>query len=372
MDSYPHLFSPIKIANHTYRNRILAAPMLATYGQLLDGFVTEGLLRIFESRAKGGCAEVVIGETPVNGAEAPCDGILRAEEVDYSRRSGHVFDAYKRYADVIKKHGAIALIQLMHSGRERNPPPLGKPSPLGPVAYVREDGVTVEAFDAKSMKKVRDDYVACSQFMKAAGFDGIIIHGGHGFLFTQFLSPAINRRTDEYGGSLENRGRFQREILGDIRKNLGHDFIIELRISGRDGVDGGSTNEQVAEFCSTLDGLVNIIHVSTGMKNIFSTKTFNSMYTPHGLNVEDAANIKKKTHIPVSVVGGINSPELAERIIGEGKVDFVSLARQMYADPEFANKAASGRADEIRRCLRCFRCMSGPQPKGSREALPKF
>jgi len=372
MDNYPNLFSPIKIAGHVYRNRVLAAPMLATYGQLLDGFVTDGLLRIFENRAKGGCAEVIIGETPVNGAEAPCDGILHAEEVDYLKRSGNVFETFRSYAEAIKKHGAIALIQLMHAGRERNPLPIGKPNPMGPVGYVREDGITVEAFDANSMKRVREDYVACSQFMKAAGFDGILIHGGHGFLFTQFLSSAINARTDEYGGCLNNRGRFPREILSDIRKNLGTGFIIELRINGKDGVAGGSTNEQIAEFCSTLDGLVDIIHVSTGMKNILSTQTFNSMYTPHGLNIEDAANIKKKTSIPISVVGGINSPEIAEEIIATGKVDFVSLARQMFADPEFANKAMHHKADEIRRCLRCFNCMSGGLPAGSDNKPPEI
>jgi NADPH-dependent 2,4-dienoyl-CoA reductase/sulfur reductase-like enzyme len=225
------------------------------------------------------------------------------------------------------------------------------------VAYVREDGVIVDAFDAEKMQKVRRDFANCADFMKAAGFDGILIHGAHGYLFTQFLNPSINQRTDEYGGSIENRGRFPREILKSIRENVGPNFIIEFRTNGADMVEGGTTNEEVAEFCSTLDGLADIIHISVGFhRDSYRTHTFSSHYEPHGLNVERAANIKKRTSIPVTVVGGINNPEFAERIIAEGKVDFVSLGRQLIADPEFANKARSGREDEIRRCLRCYHC----------------
>ena len=160
-----------------------------------------------------------------------------------------------------------------------------------------------------------------------------------------------------YGGSIENRGRFPREILKSIREKVGPDFIIELRINGADMDVGGTTADETAEFCSTLDGLVDIIHISSGFhERSYETHTFSSHYDLHGLNVERAAIIKKKTKIPVTVVGGINSPEFAEQIIAEGKVDFVSLGRQMVADPDFANKAAEGKGNEIRRCLRCYHC----------------
>jgi 2,4-dienoyl-CoA reductase-like NADH-dependent reductase (Old Yellow Enzyme family)/NADPH-dependent 2,4-dienoyl-CoA reductase/sulfur reductase-like enzyme len=356
MQKFPHLFTPIKIAGHTYKNRLLCAPMLFGW-YALDKGSDERVYKIVEDRAKGGIAEVVVGETPVNSSDAP-DMLFSGMEVDYTQRKGRGFEAYKRYADVIKKHDAIALIEIFHAGHAKNPLPFGeKANPWGPMGFVRPDGVTVEAFDAKKMQKVRDDFVTCSQFMQAAGFDGVLIHGGHGFLFTQFLSPSSNQRTDEYGGSLANRGRFPREILGDIKKNLGPGFIVEMRINGADLVEGGTTNEQTAEFCSTLNGLVDIIHISSGFKSKgYETREFSSHYDPHGINVERAANVKKKTTIPVTVVGGINSPEFAEKIIAEGKVDFVSLGRQLIADPEFPNKAKSGRAEEIRRCLRCYHC----------------
>jgi 2,4-dienoyl-CoA reductase-like NADH-dependent reductase (Old Yellow Enzyme family)/thioredoxin reductase len=370
MQKYPHLFSPIQIAGHTYKNRILCAPMLFGFFVLVKP-MTERLYKITETKAKGGVAEVVVGETPINCSDAP-DIYFPGIEIDYTKWQGPGFEAYKGYADAIKKHDAIALIEIFHAGHEKSPLPFGeKLNPWGPMGFVRPDGVTVEAFDDRKMKKVREDFVTCSQFMKAAGFDGICIHGGHGFLFTQFLSPSSNRRTDEYGGNLEKRGRFPREILGDIRNNLGKDFIIELRLNGADLVEGGSTNEQMAEFGATLGGLVDIIHISSGFKHLgYTTQEFSSHYEPHGVNVERAANIKKKTKVPVTAVGGINSPDFAEKIIAEGKVDFVSLGRQLIADPEFPNKAKAGQTDEIRQCVRCYHCYpGGPEIPGDKSVM---
>ena len=370
MPTFPHLFSPINVGGHTYKNRILAAPLIFAMAAMV-GPRGESLYGLTEARAKGGPAEVVIGETPVNGSDAP-DFIFPGleNEINYARREGKAFDAYRRYADIIKKYDSYALIQIFHAGHAKNILPFGgRVNPWGPMAYLRTDGVHVEAFDASKMKKVRDDFVSCAVYMKAAGFDGVVVHGGHGFLFTQFLSPA-NQRIDEYGGSPENRGRFPGEILSDLRENTGRDFIIELRINGADLVKGGSTPQQMAQFCSTLDGLVDIIHVTSGWKaRGYDTEEFTSMYHPHGVNVERAAVIKKKTKIPVSAVGGINSPEFAEEMIAGGKVDFVSLARQMIADPDFPNKAREGKTDEIRRCIRCYHCYPGmPEIPGDNKA----
>lgn len=373
MQTFPNLFSTINIAGHIYKNRILAAPMVFGFMALM-GPMADSCYRGVEARAKGGAAEVVVGETPVNSSDAP-DALFPGTETNFTVYSGRNFDAYRKYAELIKKYDAYALIEIFHAGDAKNPLPFGeRVNPWGPMAYLRPDGVQVEAFDAKKMKKVRYDFVNCSAFMKAAGFDGVCIHGGHGFLFTQFLSPA-NRRTDEYSGSLENRGRFPRDILRDMRNALGKDFIIELRLNGADLVEGGSTPEQMAEFCSTLNGLVDIIHVSCGWKaRGYTTQEFTSMYEPHGINIERAAIIKKKTAIPVTAVGGINSPEFAEKAIAEGKVDFVSLARQLIADPDFPNKAKAGKTDEILRCVRCYNCYTGmPEIPGDDRAtlVPK-
>jgi len=356
MDKFPHLFSPTKIAGKTYKNRILCAPMLFGF-YCMEKEAAERVYKITEDRAKGGVAEVVVGEVPINFDDA-ATAMIPNVDVDFSKTEGPGFEAYKKYADIIKKYDAIANVEIFHGGIMAGPM-AGKSDKhiWGPVASVTENGTIIDAFDEEKMAKVCRDFATCANFMKAAGYDGVLIHGAHGYLFTQFLNPSINRRTDEYGGSIENRGRFPRAILKTIRDKVGPDFIIQMRVNGADMVEGGTTNEDVAEFCSTLDGLADIIHISSGFhQDSYRTHTFSSHYDPHGINVERAANIKKKTNIPVTVVGGINSPEYAERIIAEGKVDFVSLGRQLIADPEFANKAREGREDEIRRCMRCYHC----------------
>jgi len=359
MEKFPHLFTPIQIAGHNYKNRILCAPMLFGF-YALDPGSAERVYKIVEDRAKGGVAEVTVGEVPINFTDAS-DAMFPIADIDYTRKSGPGFEAYKKYADIIHQYDAIANIQIFHAGENRGLMG-GKPktSPWGAVGYVRRDGVTIEPFDAAKMRKTCDDFATAAVFMKTAGFDGVCIHGGHGYLFTQFLSPRTNRRTDEYGGSIENRGRFPREILRSIRQAVGSGFIIELRIDGTEGVEGGQSVEDTAAFCSTLDGLADIIHITAGQHtNSYQTHTFSSHYDPHGINVAAAARVKKETRIPVTVVGGINSPEFAEGIIAEGKVDFVSLGRQLIADPEFAGKARDGREDEIRRCIRCYHCYGG-------------
>ena len=194
-EKYPHLFSPIKIANHTYKNRILCAPMLFAFYALGEDSA-ERVYKIVEDRAKGGVAEVVVGELPINFKDA-ASPMLPGLDVDFSKRKGRGFEAYKKYADIIKKHGTIALIEIFHGGIRAASPMDKEKRPWGPMGFVREDGLVIEAFDSGKMKKVCNDFAECADFMKVAGFDGICIHGGHGYLFTQFLSPSINQRTDE-------------------------------------------------------------------------------------------------------------------------------------------------------------------------------
>jgi len=321
--------------------------------------------RRVEGWARGGAAAVNIGEICVNFTDA-----LRMpyRPIDYTRYSGHDFEVLKKIAYLIKNQGAVALIEIHHPGREKAPLP-GTPNPRGPVGYVREDGVTVEAMDEAMMDKACEDFAVAAAFMKAAGFDGVLTHSGHGWLFSQFLSPLTNTRTDKYGGSLENRARFPIDIFRRIRDRVGPDFMIEARLSGRDGVPGGIEADEVGQFCHMLEGMVDSVHISVGMyKNPTLTNEFSSMFVEHGCNVGLSAIVKKYTSLPVGVVGGINSPELAEKIIAGGKADFVLLARQLLADPEFPNKAQSGHGAEIRRCLRCYTCFPGSREAGYNDA----
>jgi len=361
MSQYPHLFQPLKINRFTYRNRIVSAPMMfGLMFQHKDEAAAQ--YRKIEERARGGAAAVQIGETSINAIDA--ERIPMFTPVDYTKYSGPDFDGFKKYADDIKKHGAVVLIEIFHAGCEKDPLP-GQPNPWGPVGYVRKNGVVVDQMNETMMEKVCEDFATAAAFMQAAGFDGILTHSGHGWLFSQFLSPLTNTRTDKYGGSLENRARFPIEIFKRIRKAVGPNFIIEARISGRENVPGGIEPEEVGRFCKMIEGIVDSVHITAGLyMNPVVTNQYSSMYAPHGCNVDFAATVKKYTSLPVGVVGGINSPEMADKIIADGKADFIVLARQMIADPEFPQKAQSGREAEIRRCLRCFVCMPGSPQAG--------
>ena len=369
MSKYPNLFSPITVRNHTYRNRIITGPTMFASAAFMEAF-GEGVFRMVERRAQGGAGAVTTGEMPVNNEEGNC---LMNIPVDFSKHEGEYFEGFKEYANRIKKHGAIAMIQFGHdtSYAETKPPY----HPYGPIAFVREDGVQVYAMDEAIMEKITNDIARATKFMMATGFDGVLMHGGHGFLFQQFISPLFNTRTDEYGGSMENRARFPLKVLKAIREAGGENMILELRFSAEDGLPGGMTIDDTVEFCKIIDGKVDIIHVSNGLKWIGNrTHMMTSMYDAHGFNVHFAEKVKKAvTKSKVAVIGGINSPELAEEIIATGKADFVIISRQAFADPEFPNKAASGKEDLIRPCVRCYHCYLGGYREHETELpLPEY
>ena len=374
MSKFPYLFSPIRIGPHTFKNRIEAAPTIFSSLALIPE-ISHRVLRMIEDRAKGGCASVVNGEIPVNFDDSlrpivNADGKLVTLTIDYNNIDDPAFAVFRKNADVIKTHGAVAMAEISHFGLEK---PLLDDGilPLGPVAFTKPDGTIVRAFDEPSMTKVANDFADAAAFMQAAGFQGVFVHGGHGWLIGQFLSKRTNQRTDDYGGSVENRARFPLAILRAIRERCGDDFIIEIRLSGQENLPSGITLDETVAFCQLLDGtgLVDLIHISAG--HYFSparSHEFSTIFSPHGLNADYAAAVKKAVSIPVAVVGGITTAQLAERIIAEGKADMVSMGREMIADPAFANKAASGREDEIRACLRC--CVCYPGPSGEHETDP--
>jgi 2,4-dienoyl-CoA reductase-like NADH-dependent reductase (Old Yellow Enzyme family)/thioredoxin reductase len=358
MDSkrFPNLFSPLKVGTHTYKNRVIAAPIYCgTFGTI--PFLSDVFYQAFEGRSKGGCAQVTVGETPVDFEFANREPF---DPIDYTDFESPSFKSLKKAADMIRDNGSIALIELSHCGESKLLIP-GLKNPIGPMAYVREDGAEVIAMDAAMMRSVSDHFVTCARFMKRAGFDGVMIHAGHGWLLNQFLSSRTNSRTDEYGGPLENRVKFPMRVIQSVREAMGKDFIIEVRVSGDERIRNGMGVEEVARFCKMIERFVDIIHVSVGLyRDPILSGQFSSIFDPHGLNAGLSEVIKKEVSIPVTVVGGINSPELAEKLIAEGKCDFVALGRQLTADPEFANKAGSGKEDDISPCIRCYKCFPGP------------
>ncbi len=355
--SYEHLLSPLTIRGKVYRNRMIAAPTLFAHSVYFIPKIRENVYRMVEKRAAGGFAAVSTGELPVNFEEGIAAFVERP--IDYTKYEGEDFELTKEYADRIKKHGALAYLEFCHEGSmaEAKDPYV----PWGPVDYVREDGVQVHALNEEMMAKICKDFYNISVYAKKCGFDGVLLHGGHGFLPQQFISPLTNTRTDAYGGSIENRSRFPRRLIEAVRQGIGEDMILEFRFSAEDGVPGGMTIDDTVGFMKEIDGLVDIIHVSNGLKwRGNHTKTFSSFLDIHGINVEYAKKIKDAVKLSkVAVIGGLNDPDMCEEIIASGAADFVEFGRQGFADPQFPNKVRDGKADEIRRCVRCFQCYPG-------------
>lgn len=363
MNTYPRLFEKMRVNQMVYRNRIVSAPMTFALSAM-DPAIREKCFRKIEVRAKGGAAAVTLGELDVNFTDA---NRLPFPPIDFTSYEGEHFEVFQEYVKRIHRYGAIALGELCHAGAEKVPFP-GQPEPVGPVETVNIGGAHVRAATEEDMERIAHDFAVAARFLQKAGFDGLTVHAGHGFIFTQFLSKRTNTRTDAYGGSLENRAAFPIRILKAIRHAVDSDFIIDVRVSAEEGVPDGITVEETAQFVEMIDDFVDSIHVSDGLyTSPVATKQFSSMFVPHGFNAKAAGIIKKHTHIPVGVIGGINSPELAEQILENGDADFVILGRQMICDPEFPNKAASGKSDEIRRCVRCYHCFPGSPEEGYRD-----
>ena len=357
-----HLMSPMKVGNKTYRNRIVSAPM--AFGLIVqDPMARDFTYRKLEGPAAGGNACVIVGETDVNFVDAVRIPGFRPFDFGKPEEDMETFNAVAEYATVIKRHDCIALAELVHPGKEKVP--FGPEQEcIGPVETVNIAGVKARPMTKDDMDRIANDFAKAATYMQKAGFDGILIHGGHGFLFTQFLSPIMNTRTDEYGGSLENRARFPKQILQTIREAVGSDFLVELRIDGDDHQPNGIRPDETGQFIQMVEDYITSVHITCGIYDDTKSGVHSSMFQPHGLNVEPASIVKKYTKLPVGVVGGLNSPEFCNEIIEKGLVDFCVFGRQMLADPNFANKCKCGRPDTIRRCLRCYYCFPGSPEEG--------
>jgi len=350
MNDYPHLFSPIKIKNYTFRNRIFSTPNQTR-------FKDETEISYFEEKARGGAAQVTLGETPITGKY-----LRQPRENVFVLDNRFDMPLLSMTAHAIKIHGAAASIQLAHNGQFCKKFYKDSLDPIGPMGFIREDGVKVRAMNQDLIEEAIEDYANAAMMVKVAGFDSCQVHGAHGWLPAQFLSSRYNKRTDRWGGSLENRARFSIAIVDRIRERCGEDFLIEFRISGEELVEDGMKIEEVIEFLKMIEDKIDLVHVSAGIHEVPETTVrmfSHTMFTEHGCNVYLAEAVKKEIDLPVIAVGGITDPEHAERIIAEGKADIVGMARALIADPEWPNKARRGQSREIRPCIRCNNCLLG-------------
>lgn len=351
---YPHLFTPLTIKKTTFRNRIFAAPNMLV-GSTPSGAPGPNQIGYYAEKAKGGAAMVTIGDTPVDmrfGAPGPATH-LRLEKINAA--------AFNELSAAIHEGGAVASFELNHPGltanKARN---LNGEDPLGPMELTRPDGVHVQAATREQLEYTADKYAEAAAFVKQCGFDMCILHGGHGWMLGQFLSPATNQRTDEFGGSVENRARFPMMVIDRVRAKVGPDFLIDYRISGDELQENGQTIDQTIAFIKLVEDKIDMVHISAGLDTALHQAiiTHPNSYLPRGVNVKYAAAVKAAgIKIPVTTVGAINTPDQAEEILAQGKADCIAMCRAQIADPHWANKARLGRAQEIRPCIRCTNCL---------------
>ena len=352
---YPHLFEPLTVKKVTFRNRIFAAPnMMCRMDQ--NGCPTDDMISYYANKAKGGAAVVTIGDTPVDREHAATNP--KSFSLTYA-----ALPYLSEVAMAIHEHGALASLELNHGGRVGKPEANFGGQPWGPSDCIREtDGVLVHGMTEEELDLVADRYADGAELLKLAGFDMCLVHGGHGWLLDQFVSPLYNTRTDSFGGSLENRARFPLMVIDRIRRRVGEDFLIEYRMSGSEEIEGGLSKEEGIAFAKLLDGKVDLLHVSAGMDTLpaQAVRTHPSIFLPHGVNVHYAADIKAAgVKTPILTIGAISDPEMAEEILAQGKADAVAMTRALIADPAFPEKARHGRAGDIRPCLRCLDCLAG-------------
>ena len=353
---YPNLCKPLKVGNLTFRNRMVSAPMGATdiTAEGTPGLRTQSF---YEARAKGGAAAVTVSELVVH---PETDG---SQMLHLSLATPGQLGAFAYAADAIKRHGAIASIELSHSGQYAGTYMVDKKKKAdlcqwGPSDGVRPDGLPVRALSVEQIEDIAAAYANAAVLARRAGFQMCMVHAGHGWLINQFLSPYFNKRTDEYGGSLENRLRFARQILTAIREATGPGFPIELRMSGSELFDGGYDIEEGCRIAQGLEDLVDLIHVSAGSYQFGFSITHPSMFREHGCNVPLAAQIKQHVSVPVIAIGGLSDPAQMEQIVASGQADAVAMARALLADPELPNKVMANQGNEVVKCLRCFVCMA--------------
>ena len=341
MPEFPKLFESGRIGKLDLKNRILFPPM-ATHMATIEGDVTDQLIDYYAERARGGVGLVVI-----EGSFPSPIGHPKRIALDHDGR----IPGLQRLVEAIHREGAKVVIEVnTHMGRQDQNPMSPSDVPH-PVTGVRPRPATLA-----DIEKQEEEYGEAAIRVKKAGFDGIMIHGGTGYLVAEFLSPLVNRRTDKYGGDVRGRARFPLELVEVTREKVGAHYPVIFRLMSHDRVPGGLDTEEAIVISKMLqENGADAIDVTTGSA-VSHEWTAPPMYMPAGCNTDVSEAIRKEVKIPVSVAGKINDPYLAEQILREGKADFVDIGRGLLADPDFVNKTIKGRVEDIRRCIGCVRC----------------
>lgn len=349
INNYSHVFSPIKIGPVTLKNRLGFSPMVCNQCTI-DGTVTDAMVEFVAMQARTGVAYVTIGDTQVDDE---LGGAFMAT-MNISRHTS--VPGMIRLAEAARFGGAVLSVELNHSGRGAKDHLISGPAIAPSAICFPRCSQNVRPMEEEDMLRVKAQFVKAAKHAVDAGFPMVMIHAAHNNLLGQFLSPLSNVRTDAYGGSPENRRRFPLEVLEAVRKQVGPNIAIELRVSATEMTPGGLGEEESLQFMEAAQEYVDLIHVSRGIvysdAGIYTLPTF--LREPM-LNIEYAARAKARLHKPVATVGNFSTIDQAEEVIAAGKADIICMARAHLADHEMVKKCLDSRQADIRPCLRCHR-----------------
>ena len=363
---YPDLFRPLVIRNKRLKSRVVSSPhgdprMLRADREGYSIF-SEDAATYYGRIARGGAAIVNTGHLGVDprfylGAHR--------EYFDFKnpRVNAYLLPAMHRIVENVHAYGSLASIELNHGGQWCTPVEGNRL--LGPSYMEKEDGLIVEPMDQAEMEYVADCFAEAAYIGKRAGFDVINVHAAHNWLLGEFFSPIENKRTDEYGGSVENRARFPKMVMERIRERVGDEMILAMRISATEVEAGGITLEEVSRIVAIMSDTVDIVQCSAGKIHDSFTEsfTFPSQYMPEGTNSHLARAVKASAPgCLIETIGGIDDPAFANEVIRSGGADLVGMARGFIADPDWVEKVRQNHPDDVRPCIRCLHCLDFCEP----------
>jgi len=355
MSSLSRLFEPISIGTMEVKNRIAMAPMATDYAEA-DGTVSQRLIDYLAARARGGVGLITSEMTTID------------QFSPYVPRTVALWDdkfipGFRRLTDAVHAHGAKIIPQIAHPGPESLSPFFHKKQPVGPspvMCFVTKH--VSRELDRDEIETIIEQFAEAARRAREGGCDGMELHAAHSYMLVgSFLSPLRNKRADEYGGDLDGRLRMPLRVIERIRERAGEDFPIILRISGDYVIEGGTGIEDVQYFAPILqEAGIAAFHVSAGMYPDYSSRIIPPTGTPLCPNAGLARAVKEVVDVPVMVVGRINQVRVAEEVLERGDADMVVMGRALLAEPEFANKARTGRLEDIAPCIGCgIGCVAG-------------
>lgn len=354
---YPHMFAPLTVGNITFKNRVFSAPTTAHMIQNnAPSYPEPSYIATYLEKARGGVACVSCGGQKVTlTGRNPVHTEFNITEPAGWRNFIHMTSAMHFY-------DARCSYELIHFGSEGEYTEEARKDIIyGCSDFVRGDGLRFHQMPVEEMEKLAARYAELAECVRFCGFDTLLIHGGHGTLLQEFVSPRGNHRTDEFGGSLENRARFPLMVLDAIRGRVGRDLLIEYRISGSECVPGGFRIDECIEFVKLIQDRIDIIHVSAGVvrEPRLRAITHPSGFLPPACNAYLAKAVRNcpDIRIPVLTLGAFLRPEQIETVLAAGEADIVAMARGLIADPQTVRKAGRGRAGDIVPCIKCFHCL---------------